>query len=61
MSIAPLTRIPMKFIQFVVYVVILPLVGVGATLLIWTITSASFSETLPSPAQAWEESRLYIT
>src|SRR5687767_4800380 len=51
----------MKPFQFIVNVLILPLIGVGATLLIWTITSSTFSETLPSPAQAWEESRLYIT
>src|SRR5688572_16923571 len=40
---------------------LLPLLGAAAVVLIWSIASATFAKDLPSPAQAWEESRLYIT
>ena len=39
---------------------LLPAIGVGAMLLLWAIVSATVSEDLPSPVQAWEESKLYI-
>jgi nitrate/nitrite transport system permease protein len=40
--------------------VIWPLVGTGAVLIAWSIASASFAETLPSPARTWEVSKPYI-
>jgi nitrate/nitrite transport system permease protein len=40
--------------------VILPLVGVGAVLLLWAIASSSLSTNLPSPVQTWEVSKPYI-
>src|SRR5256714_11729986 len=39
---------------------LLPLVGVGATLLLWSVASATVSQSLPSPVKAWQESKLYI-
>lgn len=38
----------------------LPLIGIGAVLLAWTAASATFADSLPSPRQTWEASRLYI-
>jgi nitrate/nitrite transport system permease protein len=38
----------------------LPLIGVGAVLLLWAAASATFAESLPSPLKTWEMSRLYI-
>ena len=39
---------------------LLPAVGCGAMLLLWALVSATVSEDLPSPVQAWEESKLYV-
>lgn len=39
---------------------VLPAVGCGAVLLLWAAMSATVSKDLPSPTQAWEESKLYI-
>src|SRR5688572_2555453 len=49
-----------KFSSFI-NLVVLPLVGVGITLLIWMIVSNTVAPNLPSPKQTWEESRIYIT
>lgn len=38
---------------------LLPLVGVGLMLGLWTIAS-SFATDLPSPAKTWEDSKMYI-
>ena len=40
--------------------VILPLLGVGVVLLVWTILSATVARDLPSPLKTWEESKPYI-
>jgi nitrate/nitrite transport system permease protein len=39
---------------------LLPAVGCGVVLLLWAVVSATVSEDLPSPLQAWEESKLYV-
>jgi nitrate/nitrite transport system permease protein len=38
---------------------LLPVVGVGFFLLVWTVLSANVQD-LPSPMQTWEESKVYI-
>jgi nitrate/nitrite transport system permease protein len=40
--------------------VFLPLLGIGFTLLIWTMISATVALDLPSPLKTWEESKQYI-
>lgn len=39
---------------------ILPLFGVGAMLLLWTMISQTVAPDLPSPIRTWEESKLYV-
>jgi nitrate/nitrite transport system permease protein len=39
----------------------LPLIGAGAMVLLWSVASATFADMLPSPAETWTASRLYIT
>jgi nitrate/nitrite transport system permease protein len=39
---------------------LLPLAGAGVMLAIWAVASKTMSSDLPSPAKAWEESKLYI-
>ena len=39
---------------------ILPLLGIGCVLLIWSISSATWAKELPSPAKTWEKSKDYI-
>ena len=39
---------------------LLPLVGVVAVVLLWSITSSTLSTNLPSPAKTWEVSKPYI-
>jgi nitrate/nitrite transport system permease protein len=39
---------------------ILPLLGIGVMLLIWTTLSATVALDLPSPIKTWEESKQYI-
>jgi nitrate/nitrite transport system permease protein len=39
---------------------ILPLLGIGVMLFIWTVLSTTVARDLPSPIKTWEESRLYI-
>lgn len=38
----------------------LPMIGAGAVVLAWAITSSTLAQSLPSPSQTWEASRLYI-
>jgi nitrate/nitrite transport system permease protein len=40
--------------------VVLPLIGVGVVLLIWTIISQTVAPDLPSPLKTWSESQTYI-
>ncbi|MET0500252.1 MAG: ABC transporter permease subunit, partial [Candidatus Binatia bacterium] len=40
--------------------VALPLLGIGAMLLVWTIISTTVALDLPSPMKTWEESKPYI-
>jgi nitrate/nitrite transport system permease protein len=39
---------------------VLPILGIGVTLLIWTMLSTTVARDLPSPIRTWEESKLYI-
>ena len=39
---------------------LLPLVGFGSVLLLWTAVSATLAPDLPSPLRTWEESRQYV-
>ena len=38
----------------------LPFLGIGFTLVIWAMLSASVAPDLPSPLKTWEESKPYI-
>jgi nitrate/nitrite transport system permease protein len=40
--------------------VVLPLLGVGVVLLIWTIISQTVAPDLPSPLKTWSESQTYV-
>jgi nitrate/nitrite transport system permease protein len=40
--------------------VVLPLLGVGVMLLIWTTLSQTVAPDLPSPLKTWSESQTYI-
>jgi nitrate/nitrite transport system permease protein len=40
--------------------IVLPLLGIGVVLLVWTILSTTVARDLPSPWKTWEESRPYI-
>lgn len=46
--------------KFKADVVILPLAGIGAVVLLWAIASATVAPTLPSPVKTWEISRPYV-
>jgi nitrate/nitrite transport system permease protein len=39
---------------------VLPLLGIGVMLLIWTMLSTTVARDLPSPMKTWEESKQYI-
>src|SRR6266446_3877297 len=39
---------------------VLPLIGLGMVLLVWQISSSTWSKDLPSPAKTWETSKPYI-
>ncbi len=39
---------------------VLPILGIGVTLFIWTMLSTTVARDLPSPIRTWEESKLYI-
>src|SRR5688572_19747515 len=38
----------------------LPLIGIVIVLLLWAAASATVAQTLPSPSETWEASRLYV-
>jgi nitrate/nitrite transport system permease protein len=40
--------------------VILPLLGLGGVLVVWTALSQTVAPDLPSPARTWDESRRYV-
>ena len=40
--------------------IVLPILGVGFVLLIWTILSTTVARDLPSPVKTWQESKHYI-
>jgi nitrate/nitrite transport system permease protein len=48
------------FIDNTVRYVLLPAIGIAMVLLGWALTSATWADTLPSPAKTWEISRPYI-
>src|SRR5690242_14462971 len=50
----------MKRWQRVVRFVLLPMVGIGAVVALWAISSATWADSLPSPAKTWEVSKPYI-
>jgi nitrate/nitrite transport system permease protein len=39
---------------------ILPLVGIGAVIVLWALTSAFWAEALPNPLETWEASKMYV-
>jgi nitrate/nitrite transport system permease protein len=39
---------------------LLPMVGIGAVIALWAISSATWADSLPSPAKTWEASKPYI-
>src|ERR1700755_1154279 len=40
--------------------VLLPLLGIGVVLLLWTVFSATWAKELPSPLKTWQASKPYI-
>jgi len=40
--------------------VILPLVGIGFIVVLWSLASSNWSKDLPSPAKTWEDSKLWV-
>ena len=40
--------------------VVLPLLGLAAVLLVWTVLSQTVAPDIPSPARTWQESRRYV-
>jgi len=50
-----------KWFERVLNYALLPLAGVALVIVGWSIASATWAQTLPSPSQTWEASRLYIT
>ena len=46
--------------QRVFEVVVLPMLGIGAVLVLWALTSAFWAETLPSPLKTREASKMYV-
>jgi nitrate/nitrite transport system permease protein len=46
--------------KFSLGAMLLPLVGFGALLALWAISSATWSKNLPSPAKTWEASKDFI-
>ena len=40
--------------------ILLPLLGLGLVLMVWTALSQTVATDLPSPARTWEESRRYV-
>jgi nitrate/nitrite transport system permease protein len=50
-----------KWFEKVSKFVLLPLVGVALVVVGWSIASATWAQSLPSPMRTWEASRLYIS
>ena len=46
--------------QWLVNNVVLPCIGLGIVLVIWSISSATWAKELPSPVKTWEVSKPYI-
>ena len=46
--------------KFDIGTIVLPMVGVGLVLLIWTVLSQTVATDLPSPLRTWQESKSYI-
>src|SRR5512134_1029385 len=40
--------------------VLLPMLGFAAVVVLWSVTSATWADTLPSPTKTWEVSKPYI-
>jgi nitrate/nitrite transport system permease protein len=41
-------------------VVVMPMLGILGVIALWSLASATFAPTLPSPIKTWEASRLYV-
>lgn len=41
-------------------IIVLPFVGIGVVLGLWSLASSTFAEQLPSPAETWEASKIYV-
>jgi nitrate/nitrite transport system permease protein len=39
---------------------LLPLIGIGIVIALWAVSSATWAESLPSPAKTWETSKPYV-
>ena len=39
---------------------LLPLVGVASVLVLWSVSSRTWSKNLPSPSKTWETSKPYV-
>jgi nitrate/nitrite transport system permease protein len=50
----------MDFIKRHIASFLLPMVGLALIVLLWSITSASWSKNLPSPSKTWETSKPYV-
>lgn len=50
----------MKEIRFKFDWLVLPLLGIGAVLVLWIISSSTWANRLPFPAKTWEMSKLYV-
>jgi nitrate/nitrite transport system permease protein len=48
------------FIDSVVRYVLMPAIGIVVVLIGWSVTSATWADTLPSPTKTWEISKPYI-
>jgi nitrate/nitrite transport system permease protein len=46
--------------RLIVDLLLLPLLGAAAVVLLWALSSSTFAKDLPSPAKAWGDSKLYI-
>ena len=49
-----------NFTKIVIDWFLLPLLGVAAVILLWSLASSTFAKDLPSPAKFWEDSKLYV-
>jgi len=50
----------MSFIKRHLASVMLPLVGTAVIVMLWSLSSASWSKNLPSPSKTWETSKPYV-